>query len=150
MPWKEVSTMSQRHEFIRLAQQPGTSLQALCRRFEISPPTAYKWLARGMRLPEPRDSRSVPAAPSRRPSAPSSILPTANGTLTAGGSIFVIRRLARLICATPPNKPQCVNHVPEHPLPMSPVYTVRTNRLWPTRQFHRSTTVQLLGERRSP
>ncbi len=46
MPWKEVSTMSQRHEFSLLAQQPGTSLRALCRRFGISPPTAYKWLAR--------------------------------------------------------------------------------------------------------
>ena len=37
MPWKEVSTMSQRHEFMLLAQQPGVSLRALCRRFEISP-----------------------------------------------------------------------------------------------------------------
>ena len=46
MPWKEVSTMSQRHEFVLFAQQPGTSLRALCRRFGISPPTAYKWLAR--------------------------------------------------------------------------------------------------------
>ena len=46
MPWKEVSTMSQRHEFILLAQQPGTSLRALCRQFAISPPTAYKWLTR--------------------------------------------------------------------------------------------------------
>lgn len=46
MPWKEVSTMSQRHEFMLLAQQPGTSLRALCRRFGISPTTAYKWLTR--------------------------------------------------------------------------------------------------------
>ena len=38
--------MSQRHEFMLLAQQPGVSLRALCRRFEISPTTAYKWLAR--------------------------------------------------------------------------------------------------------
>ena len=46
MPWKEVSTMSQRHEFILLAQHPGGSLRALCRQFGISPTTAYKWLAR--------------------------------------------------------------------------------------------------------
>lgn len=38
MPWKEVSTMSQRHEFSLLAQQPGTFLRSLCRRFGISPP----------------------------------------------------------------------------------------------------------------
>lgn len=46
MPWKEVSTMSQRHEFILLAQHAGNSLRALCRQFGISPTTAYKWLAR--------------------------------------------------------------------------------------------------------
>ena len=27
------------------------------------------------------------------------------------------------IYSTPSNKAQCVNHVPEHPLTMSPVYT---------------------------
>jgi transposase InsO family protein len=46
MPWQEVSTMSLRKEFVMLANQPGANRRALCRRFEISPKTAYKWLAR--------------------------------------------------------------------------------------------------------
>ena len=46
MPWREVSLMDQRKEFIRLFQQPGANRRELCRRFEVSPKTAYKWLAR--------------------------------------------------------------------------------------------------------
>ena len=46
MPWKEVSTMSQRHEFIEFARQPGRNFRALCRAFHVSPKTGYKWLAR--------------------------------------------------------------------------------------------------------
>ncbi len=46
MPWKEVSTMSQRKEFIVLATQPAHNVRALCRAFAISPKTGYKWLAR--------------------------------------------------------------------------------------------------------
>ena len=42
MPWKEVSTMSLRREFVELAQPAG----ALCRRFRISPTTGYRWLRR--------------------------------------------------------------------------------------------------------
>ena len=48
MPWQELSTMSLRLEFVRLAsQEPRTvSIRELCRRFNISPPTGYKWLSR--------------------------------------------------------------------------------------------------------
>lgn len=46
MPWREVSLMDQRQEFIRLFQQPDVNRRELCRRFRISPKTAYKWLAR--------------------------------------------------------------------------------------------------------
>lgn len=46
MPWKEVSLMSTRLEFIRLANAPGANIQALSRSFEISRKTAYKWLQR--------------------------------------------------------------------------------------------------------
>jgi transposase InsO family protein len=46
MPWREVSLMDQRQEFVRLFQQADVNRRELCRRFGISPKTAYKWLAR--------------------------------------------------------------------------------------------------------
>ena len=46
MPWREVSLMDQRKELVRLFQQPDANRRELCRRFQISPKTAYKWLAR--------------------------------------------------------------------------------------------------------
>lgn len=46
MPFKEYSTVSLRAEFCRLAQQEGANRSELCRRFEISRMTGYKWLGR--------------------------------------------------------------------------------------------------------
>jgi len=46
MPWKEVSTMRLRHEFVVLAAQQAAGVQELCRRFGVSRKTAYKWLHR--------------------------------------------------------------------------------------------------------
>ena len=46
MPWREVSVMDQRREFVRLAMQEGVNRRELCRRFGVSPDVGYKWLAR--------------------------------------------------------------------------------------------------------
>lgn len=46
MPWREVSLMDQRREFIVLFQQADVNRRELCRRFGVSSKTAYKWLAR--------------------------------------------------------------------------------------------------------
>lgn len=46
MPWKEVSIMSSRKEFVLLALQEGANVRALCRQFGISPKTGYKLLKR--------------------------------------------------------------------------------------------------------
>jgi transposase InsO family protein len=46
MPWREVSTVSQRYEFVMLASQEGANVSALCRSFGISRTKGYKWLAR--------------------------------------------------------------------------------------------------------
>jgi transposase len=47
MPWREVSVMEQRREFVWLARQEGVNRRELCRRFGIHPDTGYKWLGRG-------------------------------------------------------------------------------------------------------
>jgi transposase InsO family protein len=46
MPWKESTSMSERHEFVLLATSPEANLSLLCRRFSISRKTGYKWLRR--------------------------------------------------------------------------------------------------------
>jgi len=46
MPWREVSVMDQRGEFVRLATQDGANRRELCRRFGISPQVGYKWIRR--------------------------------------------------------------------------------------------------------
>lgn len=46
MPWNAKDTMNLREEFVCLATQEGANRRELCRRFGISPQTAYKWLAR--------------------------------------------------------------------------------------------------------
>lgn len=64
MPWREVSLMDQREEFVRLFQQPGVNRRELCRRFKISPKAAYKWFARGQ-----TDDKDWARDRSRRPHA---------------------------------------------------------------------------------
>ncbi|MFJ3054271.1 IS481 family transposase [Pseudomonas nitroreducens] len=46
MPWKECTPMSNRYEFVLLAAQPDANIRELCRRYEISAKTAYKWIRR--------------------------------------------------------------------------------------------------------
>lgn len=63
MPWREVSVMEQRREFVRLAMMEGANRRELCRRFGISPDVGYKWLARARAGDEDLGDRS------RRPHA---------------------------------------------------------------------------------
>jgi transposase InsO family protein len=46
MPWREVSVMDARREFVALAMMEGANRRELCRRFGIQPNTGYKWLKR--------------------------------------------------------------------------------------------------------
>src|SRR6185436_10631287 len=46
MPWPVKDLIAVRLEFVSLAHQPDANVRQLCRRFEISPRVAYKWLQR--------------------------------------------------------------------------------------------------------
>jgi len=46
MPWKVQTPMSQRKAFIEEAQQEGSNISVLSRKYDISRKTAYKWLKR--------------------------------------------------------------------------------------------------------
>ena len=56
MPWKVDPVMSQRKEFVALAQSEGVSMSELCRRIGISRKTGYKWLRRYRRRRRPRSA----------------------------------------------------------------------------------------------
>lgn len=46
MSWQPREKMELKRDFVELAAREGANLRELCRRFGISPPTGYKWLAR--------------------------------------------------------------------------------------------------------
>jgi transposase InsO family protein len=50
--------MSARREFVMVARQEGANVRELCRRYGISPTTAYKWMARGADQTETYQDRS--------------------------------------------------------------------------------------------
>ena len=46
MPWKEVTVVEKRAEFVLLASREGSNMSMLCQGFGISRKTGYKWLKR--------------------------------------------------------------------------------------------------------
>lgn len=46
MPWKELTAMSQKQEFVTIAIQEGVNISKLCKDYNVSRTTAYKWLRR--------------------------------------------------------------------------------------------------------
>ena len=46
MPWTTCDVMKLKRDFVELAGREGANVRELCRRFGISAPTGYKWLAR--------------------------------------------------------------------------------------------------------
>lgn len=46
MAWREKSVVDQRLELVSFCLQPGANLRELCRRYQVSPTVAYKWMGR--------------------------------------------------------------------------------------------------------
>lgn len=66
MPWNERNCMSLRREFLALCEPPGANVSELCRRFQISRKTGYKWLDRGTEALADQ-SRRPHSSPERTP-----------------------------------------------------------------------------------
>jgi len=97
MPWREVSIMQQRREFIELAVQEGSNRRELCRRFGVHPSTAYKWLARwrgGDRKLADR-SRRPGLSPSRAEAALEQAVLAVRDANPAWGARKIVRCLER-------------------------------------------------------
>ena len=66
MPWKVGTVMSQREEFVVLAQSEGVNMSELCLRSGISRKTGYKWLRRWLEGGE-RSLEDLPKRPHNSP-----------------------------------------------------------------------------------
>lgn len=53
MPWMEKTNVALRDEFVQLASQEGAVIAELCRRYQVSRKTGYKWLQRYRALGQP-------------------------------------------------------------------------------------------------
>jgi transposase InsO family protein len=62
MPWRELTVIDQREEFVKLALAPGANMSELCRRFGIVRSNGNKWRTRYL-----KDGREGLADRSRRP-----------------------------------------------------------------------------------
>jgi transposase InsO family protein len=99
MPWKVESLMIRRQEFVSFAAQPEANISSLCRRFQISRKTGYKWLAR--RRGDPADaltdgSRKPLHSPGRTAAVMEQRVSDLRGQHPAWGARKIKRRLEDL------------------------------------------------------
>jgi transposase InsO family protein len=97
VPWREVSFVDNRVEFVRLASCEGANVAALCRRFEVSRKTGYKWLARHRAAADLVDrSRRPYGSPSRTPMEMEAAILALRGERPSWGGRKLRRRLLDL------------------------------------------------------
>jgi transposase InsO family protein len=102
MPWKEVSKMDERREFVRLAMQDGANRRELCRRFGIHPDTGYKWLGRATAGEDLADrSRRPHTSPARSEAAIEQRVLAVREAHPAWGARKIVRCLEREGLAAP-------------------------------------------------
>ena len=46
MPWRDVTPVSERSEFVAFVSREGAAMSTLCRQYGVSRKTGYKWLQR--------------------------------------------------------------------------------------------------------
>lgn len=106
MPWKEVSTVDLREEFVTLARSEGANVRELCRRYGVSPTVGYKWLARHTAEGRPGladRSRRPRHSPDRTPTALEERIVALRDRHPAWGGRKLRRRLLDLGVAAVPS-----------------------------------------------
>jgi transposase InsO family protein len=102
MPWRAVSIMDQRREFVELAMGDGVNRRELCRRFEIHPDTGYKWLGRFVANEGLADrSRRPHSSPGRTAAAIEDCILSVRDAHPAWGARKIVRYLEREGLACP-------------------------------------------------
>jgi transposase InsO family protein len=105
MPFREVSVMLQREEFVRLASQAGSNVTELCGRYGISRKTGYKWLGRRAALDDvgwsADQSRRPHGSPHRTAAAVEALVLAVRDTHPAWGGRKIQRVLQRAGQAAP-------------------------------------------------
>ena len=92
MPWSQVTVKDQREEFVGLARQAGANVSELCRRFDISRKTGYKWLGRDDLTDR---SRRPHSSPTRTPDELEAKVLAVRGLHQAWGARKIAHVLAR-------------------------------------------------------
>jgi transposase InsO family protein len=102
MPWREVSVVERRQEFVSFAMQEGCNRRELCRRFGISPEVGYKWLRRWAANGELADrSRRPLTSPLRSEGAIEAAVLAVRDAHPAWGARKIVRCLERDGLAAP-------------------------------------------------
>jgi transposase InsO family protein len=129
MPWREVSIMEQRREFVRLAMQEGANRRELCRRFGIHPDTGYKWLARWASGDRELcdQSRRPHASPARSEAAMEALVLKVRDAHPAWGARKIARCLERDVL-TPPARSTVHEILRRHGRVVAPVGSPRASQ----------------------
>lgn len=99
MPFREVSRMDERLEFVMLASLEGANMRGLCRRYGVSPTTGYKWLERWRCFGEAglcELSRRPHGSPQRSAAATEEAVVSLRAAHPAWGGRKIARRLGDL------------------------------------------------------
>ncbi len=95
MPWKEETVENQRRTFVTLAAQAGCNFSALCREYDISRKTGYKWVERYQNgLPLTDQSREPLFQPRRTPPEIEELILCVRSNHPTWGARKILRYLA--------------------------------------------------------
>jgi transposase InsO family protein len=144
MPWRELTVIDQREEFVKLAMVPESNISELCRRFGISRSNGHKWL--GRYLTEGREgladrSRRPHRSPTRTDeTVEAQVLRIRQGSNNAWGGRKIAHVMERdgvtvvpamsTITAILRRHGKLVQRAGEHPGPYQRFERARPNELW--------------------